>query len=240
MFGFDKNRIIAAIVRVLNSNYDYIAAANKYFKPEDIESYEVWWVGIRVKFKKGIFPGRRFTMLSKSVVCAKLAPSKQEATFTRDGEMIGDRIHLSTYSYQWDDSGEKHIWTVSIGYNSKSEAQAMKYWLWSNKKCAHAELRQSKRTSKKWELKIWRLNADLLEDMLRPTENKRIEVRKPNGAYRFYLGEEVLESAYLKTELEMLIQKYLHLGYQVECHAPTGQVYRCRMEKDSLKYSLVA
>lgn len=239
MFGFDKERVIKAIVRTLNNDLDKVAQKGSYFKPEDIENYEVWFIGIRIKFQKGTTK-RRFTMISKSKACTKLAPSKQEVTFHLQGKSIGN-VHLSTYYYKWDDAGEEHVWTTSIGYDNKVEAQAFKYWLWANKKCAHAELRQGKRTGKKWELKIWKLNEKLMEEMLMQAKGKLIEVRKPNGAYRFYLGEELLESVYLKTEVEMSIQKYLHLGYEVKCQAPnSGQVYRCRMEKDSVKYSLVA
>lgn len=241
MIGFDTARIIAAIVRVLNSNYDYTAAAGRYFKPEDIESYEVWYIGIRIRFKKGVLPKRRFVMLSKTAVCAKLAPSPKEVTFAPDGKMCGDKLHLSTYRYNWDDTGEEHTWTVSIGYETKSEATNFKDWLWHNKYCAHSTLRKAKRTQGTWELKIWGIDKDLLDSLIAHYSNKLIKVIKPNGAYRFMLGEQMLTSVYTKSELRAEIERHIKAGYQIECHNPSnGQVYKARFEDNEIKYSLVA
>lgn len=241
MFGFDNTKIIAAIIRVLNSNYDYVAKLGRYFKAEDIESIEIWWVGVRTKFRKGVLPGRRFTMVSKSAICAKLAPSHQEVSFTRDGKVISDSLHLSTYKYQWDDSGEEHIWTVSIGYSTKVEASNFKDWLWHNKYCAHSELRKSKRTSQTWELKIWGIDSALLNSLIAHYTNTLIKVIKPNGAYRFMLGEQMLTSVYTKNELRAEIERHLKKGYQIECHNPSnGQIYKARFEDNEVKYSLAS
>ena len=240
MFGFDNTKIIAAIIRVLNSNYDYVAAAGRYFKPEDIESIEIWYIAVRVRFRRGVLPGRRFTMMSKSAICAKLAPSNQEVTFARDGKVISDSLHLSTYRYKWDDSGEEHIWTVSIGYNSKKEATAMKYWLWKNKHCGHAEIRKGKRTSRKWELKIWFLRSGILEELIRLfQEGSKISVIKPNGSYRFMLGEKMLVAVPDNAQLTQWIARYLQLGYEVECHNPTNeQIYKCKLVDGKPIYSV--
>lgn len=279
MFGFDNTKIIAAIIRVLNSRLDYVAAAGRYFKAEDIESIEIWWIAVRVRFRKGVLPGRRFTMVSKSAICAKLAPSHQEVTFARDGKVISDSLHLSTYKYKWDDSGSEcsakkygqpsnpvnnplgttdnsnrvdhifqallpgeHIWTVSIGYNSKKEATAMKYWLWKNKHCGHAEIRKGKRTSRRWELKIWFLRSGILEELIRLfQEGSLIQVIKPNGSYRFMLGEKMLVAVPDKAQLTTWIARYLQLGYEVECHSPTNQqIYKCKLVDGKPVYSVLA
>ncbi len=240
MYGFDVTRITAAVVRVLNCNYDYVAAVNRYFKSLDIESIETWYIGIRVKLVKGVFPGRRFIMLSKSAVCAKLAPSPEETVFVRDGKQVSDRLHLSTYRYKWDDSGEEHTWTTTVGYETKKQAHAMQHWLWQNNYCAHSEVRKSKRTSCDWELKIWGISPSLLTNLIAHYGNRLIKVIKPNGSYRFMLGEQMLTSVYTKNELKAEAERFIKRGYLVECIDPNnGQVYKCNFVDSQVKFSLV-
>jgi hypothetical protein len=240
MYGFNQEKITKAVVKVLNSNYNYIAAIGRYFKIEDIESYEVWFIGIRVKLKAGIFPGRRFTMISKTAVCAKACPSKQEVMFAENGKTVGDRVHLCVYKYLNDDSGQEHIWTVSLGYNTKQQAVTMKHWLWQRDYAAHSIVRRGERTKFPWELKIWELHPEILEALIEQFNSppRVIKVIKPNGAYRFMEDDQMLIAVYTKPELKFEITKYLKLGYQVQLIDPnTAEVYVAKLVGDKVKYN---
>lgn len=323
MFGFNKQRIIAAIVKLLNSNLDYIAERDGYFTTDDIEDIETWWIGIRICFKRGTF--RRYLMVSKTKVCAKLAPSKQEVTFHRMGNSVSDRLHLSTYCYRWDDLNTWHIWTVSIGYSTLSQARAFADYLWENNLCAHSIIRTQHRTSCKFELKVWGLDPDVLDKLINgvidlgkrlekwaelsdpidmsqlgtdpsnkgasgcagsprkeaafppiftspdawhevckqqisklgiankhnykpkgwqteyspPQPHKLLPIRviKPNGAYRFMQGENMLVAVYTKEEVAIKVKEYLMDDYVVEFEdSTTGMVYKAMIVNGKLKY----
>lgn len=209
MYGFDRDRIVAAVVRVLNYNYNYIAQLGRYFKAEDIEDVEVWFIGIKIKFRKGIMP-RRFTMVSKAAVCTKSAPSKKEAVFIEGGKSIGDRLHLSTYKI----NGEEKIWTVSLGYNTKAEAEAMQYWLWKKDKAAHSIVRKGERTKCTWELKVWELCLDVLDKCIeRSLRSPTVQIDcgtliYPGAAEPFPNDRETLQRLYeLPTSRELVERK---------------------------------
>jgi hypothetical protein len=159
-------------------------------------------------------------MVSKTKVCGKLAPSKQETTWLLEGKLIGDRIHLATYKYRWDDQGEEHIWTVSLGYATKQEAISMQYWLFKNQKAAHSVCRARHRTGtqNKWELKVWGLDNDVLDTLI--TKANIIQIIKPNGAYRFYQGSRILISVYSQKELEAEAERFIKQGYRIEFEHP--------------------
>lgn len=237
MYGFDKTRTIAAVVRVLNSNYDLIATVGRYLKVEDIENIETWYIGIRVKFCQGIVPRRRFMMVSKTKVCAKSAPRSGEVTFARDGKLVSDRLHLSTYKYTHDDSGIEYTWTVCFGFNTKRECQQMQDRLWLENMAAHSVVRRAERTKCSWELKVWEVHPKLLESCM---NNKTISVYKPNGSYRFMIGDEVIVAVASKKELQYAITKYISQGYQIQLHDPaTKAIYQAKLVDGQVKYSCV-
>ena len=78
---FHWEQVVNAIIKVLNKNYDFIADVGRYITVDDIESFEVWYIGLRIKFKPGVYK-YRYRMVSKTRVCEKLSPNKQEVTFT--------------------------------------------------------------------------------------------------------------------------------------------------------------
>lgn len=244
MYGFDKKRIVTSVVRVFNADFNMIGQLGRYFKAEDIEDIEVWYIGIRVKFCKDIVPKRRFTMVSKAKVCAKSAPyAREEVTFDRDG-IQGDRIHIITYTLKNDPSGEQHQWTTSMGFDERRSAQLMKDWLWQTNSCAHSVIRPGKRTGYKWELKIWELHPDILEDYMSPNRRQKkelIEVIKPNGAYRFMQGQKMILAVYTKPELNHEIEKFLKLGHEVIAHDPSGRkAYNCKLVDGEVKFTLIS